>query len=211
MITKHSGQQEGLKLDFTNDYFQIGDFAGTNNGTYLIIDDDNQFIQSYNQKNEIGLKLNFPNKYYQLGDYDNVNNGSAFHIDDTNRSIFTSTQGAQQGIILDFLNGTYYFGNTNGVNQLVFELNRFTSLGDYNGLGSETIITLDDVNKYINLTTNSATTSFLIDGGSDKMTFTTNSLNYVGTSLTDGATVVPVNKNLLVTINGTTYHIPLYN
>ena len=90
----------GLKLDFTNTLYQIGDIAGSNakpiieiNGydikllgnnenVYFILEDNNKLIKTQYGGNDIGLKLDFANSQYSLGDYDNTSNQTKLIIDD---------------------------------------------------------------------------------------------------------------------------------
>lgn len=220
----------GWFVNFVGKEIYLGDFDGIYNGTSVNVSDSNQFINfaanssllflidGLNQVtktafngNDIGLKLDFGFKVYQLGDFNFVNNNTAFYVNDSNETIYTSNQGAQNGILLDFLNGTYYFGNINGKNQLVFELNRFSTLGDYLGNGNSSTITIDDQLKTIFLYTNGNNTTFLVDGNSDKLTFTTNALNFDGAGLQSNTSSGNSGEHLVITLNGSTYKIQLLN
>jgi hypothetical protein len=219
IYTQHSGQQEGLFFDFVNDYFQIGDFAGTNNGTYITIDDDNLSILSYGQGNPKGLKLDFANEIYYLGDFNNLANYTLLQLNDGTKSVFLGNiQADTSGFKYTYLgNGSSnFFQIESGCSPDGIGLYLQYSVNpndDYLFLTSNYNLDIISFNNgYIQLNSyGTNTNSILLDPVSDKITFSTNNLNYVGTSLTDGATVIPVNKNLLVTINGTQYHIPLYN
>jgi hypothetical protein len=223
--TQYQGVDNGLKLDFLNNFYLLGNFnangnyinvdehhnfitlnTGVNSGntTTLLIDDNNYLIKTSGQGNDKGLKLDFSNSYYQLGDfggllnfnyisvddlnnnikvqsqssigigdYDANNNGTVLQISDVNRNITTFQGGQNKGLNLDFINSAY-------------------DLGDFNNDNNGTRMTIDDFNQ--NITFNLG-----------------NKLQFFGGALIDGATVVPVGKNLIVTINGDQYHIPLYN
>lgn len=190
LYTNYGGLAIGLDINFLGKICYLGDYGNEYNNTLLATDFQNDIIFTQYFGNQIGLKLDFAGKIYNLGDFDVVFNGNALIINDANENIYTINQGQQKGLNLDFAGNIY-------------------NLGDYQGFISNTYLSIDVSNQTVLLSTN--TTTFLIDGISDKLTFITNALNFVGTSLTDGATVIPVNKNLLVTINGTQYHIPLYN
>jgi hypothetical protein len=218
IYTQHSGQQEGLFFDFVNDYFSIGDFGNTNNGTYLKIDDDNLYITTFYQGNPLGLKLEFQNKYYQLGDFANGLNYNYLIIDDLNNNIFLGNgNNDPTGLIYQYLNNSNdcYVALGSPADNIGFSCyyDTATLVNSYLNLNSYYYLYLSSSNNATTTITAFGTNQnqFQLDPASDKMTFTTNNLNYVGTSLTDTNIVAPLGRNLLVTINGTTYHIPLYN
>jgi hypothetical protein len=218
IYTQHSGQQEGLFFDFVNDYFSIGDFGNTNNGTYLKIDDDNLNINTFYAGNNIGLNLVFANSYYQLGDFGNLVNYNYLIIDDLNNSIFLGNgKGDQSGLKYQYYNssndclislGSSSDGIGFGCNfDTATITNSFLYLNSYYDL----ILSSSNNASTTILAFGTNTNQLVLDPSSDKMSFTTNNLNFVGASLIDANIVAPVAKNLLVTINGTIYHIPLYN
>jgi hypothetical protein len=223
----------GLNIDYNNRNFSLGDYDGNYNGTNIFIDDNNKYINfyadpitflidglnnrtqfSYNG-NEIGLKLDFANDLYSFADFNSVSSGTSFYIDVASSLMYTKHSGQQEGLFFDFVNDFFqigdFAGTNNGTHITIHDDNRqiYTAF-DGTDLGykldfATNVYSFGDFNFYNN------NTSIIIDDNSSKITFTTNALNFVGASLTDGATVIPVNKNLLVTINGTQYHIPLYN
>lgn len=102
----------GLKLDFANDEYVLGDYNGVSNNTYITVDNANAFIsllcsgygvsqqfdgingnveissqniiKTTNNGNDIGLKLDFSNLKYYFGDYNSINNGVYFLADNDN-------------------------------------------------------------------------------------------------------------------------------
>jgi hypothetical protein len=187
-----TGDPFGWYVDFNNYLVNIGDVSFLNNGIYLSIDDYGGVLQTYYSGQIRGLILDFNSNIYYLG---NQNQSNIQLIDQANNYNF-----------LTYLNGQGY-----GINTLLTSTRNETYLGDFDGNYTNDRIVINGTQKSIKLTTNNFATEFLIDGGSDKLTFTANFLNFVGTSLTDSTIVTPAGRNLKVTINGTTYHIPLYN
>jgi len=217
IYTQHSGQQEGLFFDFVNDYFQIGDFAGTNNGTYLNIDDDNKYINfianpiefiidglngitktTFNG-NEVGLRFDYNNNNYSIntGIYSNLYIED--HIGTYSYITLSNQQSDDRGLSMSF---------DNHLNDTNYNLTLGSSA---NGTGLNLQFNPDSNVDFIQLSTRGGGNILTLDDISNKMSFTTNKLNFVGASLTDTTIVTPVGRNLKVTINGTNYHIPLYN
>jgi hypothetical protein len=227
----------GLVCDVTNSYYSFGDFinGGTFSGTQGIAnvvgdilasldsankqsifnDGQSQIIKTSNNNNDIGLKLDFATDLYSFADFNSVSSGTSFYIDVASSLMYTKHSGQQEGLFFDFVND--YF-----------------QIGDFAGTNNGTYLTIDDDNqliqtflggaqKGIKLNNTLSTYSFgdfnivnngtnlLIDDASTKITFYTEYLNFVGATLQNGATVVPVGKNLIIVLNGIQYHIPLYN
>ena len=126
----------------------------------------------------------------------------------------TPTSGYYFGLFIDFGNLISNLGDINyangtklsvdGVNQVIKTQDQGNDIG-LNLDFANSVFTFGDYNNFF------SGTSFIIDDSTQKMTFNTEFLNFVGASLINAAAVTPVGKNLLVTINGTQYHIPLYN
>jgi hypothetical protein len=194
--------------------FQIINTLSNGIPTKLVTDVDNQLIKTQNNNNNIGLTLDFATDLYSFADFNSVSSGTSFYIDVASSLIYTKHSGQQEGLFFDFVND--YF-----------------QIGDFAGTNNGTYLTIDDDNTFIqtyfggvanglkldlhnktyffgdfNITNNG--TNFIIDDASIKMTFTTDYLNFVGLPLTNGATPIPASKNLVVTINGGQYLIPLY-
>jgi len=127
--TVYSGNDVGLKLDFVNNEFYLGDPTGANasviemigfninitatqNNFSLKFDDNNSEIVSTSGGNDIGIKLNFNANEYLFGDFGNNLNGHSFQIDDGDEIIFTTGFGIQKGLILDFGNEKFTLGST---------------------------------------------------------------------------------------------------
>ena len=252
----------GLKIDFANQLYFLGDFDYNNNGTSLILDDNFNNIRTNIGGNNIGLNLDFANEFYYLGDFNIIGNGAYIKIDnagefillnasdthqiqlfinDNSQFIKTKYQGNDRGLLLDFANNQYQI-NSGVYSYLLIQdvISNFSSIrlindqNDDRGLNMFYDNTNNDVNysiwlgssanasglniyydpdnsaDKIQLLTHGGLNQLILDDDSNKMTFTTNSLNFVGASLTDGATVIPASRNLIVTINGTPYRIPLY-
>ena len=81
--------ENGLKLNFTSNYFLLGQFNGdTGNRTYLEINDLLKFISTRYQASETGFKLDFVStKYFFKGDYVV---GNEFGIDDSSNALWVA-------------------------------------------------------------------------------------------------------------------------
>ena len=235
-VTPTSGDYFGLFIDFGNYIATLGDI-NYGHGTKLQVDDNNQIISTYNNGSQIGLGLNFTNKIYYLGDFNDVNNGTRIslydklisinasglyngtelELDDNNETIITrGGGGGDKGLKLDYASDSYQFGDYNGIGNATYFIidvnHKIIATGDANiGLEGIKINLNTHAYSFGDFDNNNNGTSFIIDDASTKMTFNTQFLNFVGTSLTDTNIVTPVGRNLKVIINGTTYHIPLYN
>lgn len=129
--TNFAGADIGLKLDFANikytlgdpnnelgfiadigtSTFKIGDPTYYGQGTSIIVSDVNEKINTTYGGNDIGLKLDFGNGEYNFGDFDSTVNGTAFAVDDTNQKIVGIYGGTVNGLELDFANSTYKLGD----------------------------------------------------------------------------------------------------
>ena len=145
--TVYSATDVGLKLDFTNQNYILGDPI-----------------------NKIGFTADLVNSKYYIGDVDN--NGNYLLIDGGSGLYKTLSGGNDIGLELDFANGQYIFGDANEnylflnspngnfqlANQNGFGLSgeyktsilkRLIYIGDYDGNNNVTNIIIDDVNQKI--------------------------------------------------------------
>jgi hypothetical protein len=207
----------GINLDFVNKFTYLGDFDFNWNGTSIQIDDNNQFIKTLNQGNQIGLKLDFANNYYQLGDYGLTANYTYLLIDDLNKSVFLGNSSIDSS-------GFYYQYTGSGDNNCTISIGvpadsvGFLFLDDkgnppnsYLYLKSRYQIQLvSNNNGNIILDANSIN-SIILDPNSDKQTFTTNDLNFIGAGLQSNTAGGNSGEHLIITLNGSQYKIKLEN
>lgn len=139
-----NNSETGLKLDFINANYSIGDLSSNLNGTHLSIEDGNSAIRSFYGGNEIGMYFNFGLGEYSFGDMNGYNNGLYFIINDASQVIKTSLASGGKGLYLDFGNNEYLFG-------------------DFNYLGNGTTLVVDDNNSLIKTTYGNNNTGLLID------------------------------------------------
>lgn len=203
----------GLKLDFNQKTYFLGDFDYNDNGTNLNVDDGNQVIKTQNQGNDIGLKLDFANFLYQLGDY-NGSNASILVLPNYIGGIY---QGNDLGIGLDFVNRLYKLGdfsnannwtnlsvddniriiktsnNGNDVGLNIDFANEQFGLGDYNGITNGNYIIVDNTN----------TNEVVISANQQ--------LNIKGNNIQDSNLYSYAVENLRIKApDGNIYYIPLY-
>ena len=112
----YSGNDIGLKLDFSSKQYLLGDFNYDYNGTHLFIADTAQKILTVNNNNYRGLNLDFGNLQYWLGDYSGNTNNYWLMIDDLNGVLYlnganledsTSSGSSGQHLVI-VLNGNTY-------------------------------------------------------------------------------------------------------
>ena len=204
--TNNINSPQGLLLDNLNNNFNFGELSGNYQGY-------TQFVIDYGY-----TKIYDP--YQGVSFFEILNNFSnsietKLIIDADNQVIKTNNDNSDSGFLLNFANRNFVFGDTdtnfNGCNFVVDDAasqiytkkysefkglkfdfgNKTYSFGDFDSVNNNTYLIIDDDNT--------------------KITFNTEFLNFNGASLIDGTTVTPVGRNLLVTINGNQYHIPLYN
>ena len=124
IYTQYLTNENGLKLDFANILYKFGDFGIVNNGTSIVIDDNNIVINTSKGGTTIGLQLDFANAIYKLGDSDNVVNGTYLQVYDNNGEIKTFYQNSPNGLSFDFANNIYSFGDFGGTyNATYIEIN----------------------------------------------------------------------------------------
>jgi len=152
----------GLKLDFTNDVYVLGDYNGVSNNTYITVDNANAFIsllcsgygvsqqfdgingnieiasqniiKTTNNGNDIGLKLDFANSLYSFGSSDVQ---SVIDINNGFYNIFFNTN--QSGFRIEGV-GLAYIGDVdnvaNGTYLSIFDSNeRIQTYNQGNSIG----------------------------------------------------------------------------
>ena len=115
--TRNQGNDIGLKLDFANNVYELGQING-GNSTYLRIEDINKDVSIYNGNNYNGLSLNFVSKTYKFGEFSNTH----IQIADVNQTISTLNQDDEIGLKLDFANRVYELGQITGNNATTLKI-----------------------------------------------------------------------------------------
>lgn len=112
----------GLKLDFANNIYTLGDnsnglyintpnafalgnFAENNNGTYLLVDDAGENIRTIHRGQDTGINLDFQSGIYKLGDHSNISGSTKLVIDDNAQTI-TISGSLNAPVITGSLHGT---------------------------------------------------------------------------------------------------------
>jgi hypothetical protein len=214
-----TGDYFGLFIDFGNAITSLGDI-NFNNSNKLIVDDDNSIIKTIGIGNDKGLKLDFGNNEYLFGDPINLNNGIQLLLQDSNSSLFLGSGKVDSS-------GFYYFYSGNGTNNncqinigvpadgigFLFNNDSDTISNSFIHLtGRYLIDILSDNNGYIRLFAGGTYTNILqLDPASDKMSFTTNSLSFVGSGLQSNSAGGNSGRHLVITLNGNQYKIQLLN
>lgn len=124
--TSNQGNDKGLKLDFANNQYAIGQYQSGNvaglsidlsNSIYSLgdIDINGNYItynggtfKSVNGGSDIGLKLDFVNTTYLFGDYNGINKNTYFAIDDGNEKMTFRAQ------FLNFVGATLQSNTSSG-------------------------------------------------------------------------------------------------
>lgn len=207
----------GTTINPTNNVIPVRSNATTFIDSLLFSNTSN--LKSVYSGNDIGLKLDFGNKEYFLGDLSGYNNTTRLYIDDGNKFlILGSGLGDGSGFNYSYIgNGsTNYYSLVIGcapdgvglVNQETGDPN--TSYGSFVSGGSITIQSQADQIVNINAFGTSPN-SLVLDPASDKMSFTTGALNFIGIPLMSGSAGSNSGKYLIITINGGQYKIQLLN
>jgi len=76
--------EQGFRIDNANQFTEVGDWDGAFNEKNLIIDNNNELVQTREGTSPIGLDIDWGNEIYHLGDWDELRNGSFLKIDDGN-------------------------------------------------------------------------------------------------------------------------------
>ena len=137
-----AGTSKGLELDSFQKLYRLGDYALSTNGTMLVVDENNETIETKNINEPKGLLFDFNNAVYKFGDFNGYNNGSSLIIDDTTQNIYTFNNGFAQGISLDFINNTYLFGIGGSSNLFIDANNQYVSIN----VGGSQYLLLDKLN-----------------------------------------------------------------
>ena len=87
--TFDNSSSTGLKLDFINLQYKIGEFT-QGKQTHLLIDENNYLISFYYDGTENGLKLDHSGRTYSLGQL-NGGTGTKLEIDDQNQKLILSS------------------------------------------------------------------------------------------------------------------------
>jgi hypothetical protein len=202
----------GLKLDFLNAEYYLGDFLYQNNGTRLEVLDSIEVIRTKWQNYDLGIYLDMPNRIITIGDINGDFNGTKIYVDDINRNI--STHGS--GLFLDFANQLYQFGDfyysNNGNSFWIDDLNnlmRTYSSGNRNGLqfdfGAKTY-SLGDFD-----TINNGTAIFIEDNNENITFRSNNQITFQGNNLQDNNPRTYSGRNIVVkSPSGGTFYLPLY-
>lgn len=199
--TFNVGGDIGLKLDFANNNFRLGDvnagngsyvevdgwniyLKGSNNNTWFEIDDNNSIIKSTYGGSERGLYLNLNFIKYGLGE----SNGGFI-----NNDIF--------GILVDGGNGYVLVGDTFANNKIHFNIDTINN--SIKSWSNNTQIGLS-IDNTLNQYTLGSTTEYL---GID----TLNDTLIAGANLLSGTAGGASGQHLKININGTDYKIELRN
>ena len=106
--TVYSASDIGLKLDFANNQYYLGDFDVIGNGCYFVADNDNSFSQIYSQGYN-NLLADGPST--SIGDMSSTGNGTQFGVFDGAQTLIGSanlksgTAGGASGQYLKILIG----------------------------------------------------------------------------------------------------------
>jgi hypothetical protein len=152
-----SGGNEGLKLDYANRSYKLGEFDYNVNGTIFEVNDDLKFISTKYSGNNIGLNINFDEGRYSLGDFDFANTGSAYNV--LGYTVYTSSEGQAKGLGIDFDGNCYTLGlpEAGDFNSGVvgFNLiNDYITIGDKWGAITATKLEIDLNNRIIQTSDN---------------------------------------------------------
>lgn len=110
----------GLKLDFSNNQYAVGDFDLTNNGSSFIVDVvTSQIFTKYAGKN-YGLFLDLSNGISSIGDVGYTLNGITINVDDVNQVVYASQLNIANGLSIDFRNHQFLIGDIAGLFQSTY-------------------------------------------------------------------------------------------
>jgi len=129
IIQTFKGNTIGLRLDFANNVYFLGDFngvSGTNSS--FTIDNNNGAIYTQGYATQDGILLDFSTNQYSFGDYNAIYNNTHIFIKDQIKVISLITNGGEISQTADLLRftGTGLQSNTSGGNSgehLVITLN----------------------------------------------------------------------------------------
>ena len=156
--TQYNGSDVGLKLDFINSNYILGD---TTNQYYIELDLSSNIYRTVNNYNYKGFYFDYNTDTFDigdsaggfrynylggaiLGDYFLANSGTTLNVNDYNQIIKTQHLGSDKGIKLDFFNNNYFFGDVTNLEGLSIDsTNKLFSLGDVGGLNSGPKLEID--------------------------------------------------------------------
>jgi len=208
IFTEYQNAEIGLKLDFANSVYQLGQITGGASNNQLIIDDQNYwFYTSLNGQNRgLFFQVSPGARTYNIGELSG-NNRTQITIDDIASTTIFYHASVEQGLKLDFANNTYQFGQLSGNNFTKFIISDagreiYTSInGSINGL----LISQSNDNYKFGVMNGGNTTNISIsDGG-------TYPIRFNGTNLLSGTAGAHGGQHLKININGTNYKIALLN
>jgi hypothetical protein len=210
----YSTNDIGLKLDFANNLYQLGDYNGSN-ASILVLE---TYIGGIYQGDDLGIGLDFGNNLYKLGDFSSVSSGTSFLIDVASSTMYTKHSGQQEGLFFDFVNDYFQIGDFGSTNNGTFltidDDNQFIasysngnlkglklsfsadqySLGDFNALSNGNYIIVDNT------------------GVNEVVICANNKLNIKGANIQQNALYTYSLENLEIQApDGNKYYIPLYN
>jgi hypothetical protein len=203
----YGGTDIGLKLDFANNIFSIGDYAQTIPSPSLIIDLNTKEVKVNDGNVDSGIILDYSNYKYSFGQINGLNQ-TTFIVDDNNSLINTSYGGNDIGLKLDFANNVYGLGDFNNSNNacsfVITSGPGNDTWSTYNSAGNEEGIKLG-IGSYLigNSFTGPNPEYFGID--------TANNTLIGGVNLTSGTAGGASGQYLKIKLNGTDYKIALLN
>lgn len=221
-------------VDPVDRIFCIGDYGGSQNGTFLIINDTKKEINFYTGSNNLALLLDGEAKEYQLGDLEGSGGGTEIRILDTNKTfLFVTDNGANSFLEINADAGIYTIGDisqtNNGcifsiidagsaftlgkTNYLAFAIdlnNNIFGLGDLEGNGNSSKITINDNTQLAEIT---GKNGIYLNGDTNLVHTTVSYGNgaaaQIGT-LTNAPAAGNPTKWIPIDDNGTTRYIPAW-
>ena len=189
IYTYDTGNYRGIHLDFGNELYRLGDYNNDVNGGTLVVDVNTPSIYTnFFSNTPQGLYVDPSNT--KLGDLSGALNLTQFLVDYSNDAIFTNFSNNGYGLLLDFQN-------------------RYFSLGDYGQSFNNTFIQIDDNVKNIRINANQ--TEILLNDSSNKISFYTSILDFVGAALQSNTAGGSSGRHLVITLNNIQYKIALLN
>lgn len=211
--------QTGLKLDYSNRNYILGDYDNNVSGTSLIVNDEFKYIQTLGSYQYRGLNLDFNTEIYTLGDYNGLTTNTRFVVDVNNQVIKTTDGGTNKGVFLDFANNEYTLGDVSNTNSLEIINNQLALTSQSNSIkidgdNNEILTKYSGSEKGLKLNFSSSLYSFGDFGGTNNSTKLEIddanqklilSANLETTNAGSGA----AGKRLKITIGGSDYLIDL--
>ena len=167
-----AGLAGGIKVDTNNNATTIGDFNLSNNATTFFIDDNNAIIKSTYFYSDTGLKLDFANGIYWLGTDPATTGKTGFWFDVNNcDSLIGDGANVNNGVNLSVYNSTQTIKTQNGGNDIGLKLdfaNGYFSFGTPVQNGNYLFIneSLNTLDLFVGLTGGNSTNLQLNDNNS---------------------------------------------